>query len=331
MASSSYPRRSVRLLIYITLCALFAVAFLFDQPLQMHESRAVIRTIARYTFHTPANRPLVENAEGHFDLTPISLEGGGGSSTSTQSMEYDVALEAQVEEQCGFWRSEFDRWKAKFVAHSKSRDTKPLEALQRRSGTGDRLSGLLTAMSFAMADGAQLKIFWKNLDAVFVVSDYSAVNETNLVQLVDGSGGPPLASSCRSASYYSCSRLEHEQDNCPVYNRACMTTSRCKRMTAYLSALPTMAQVVGCPLKLQLRFSRELLDFQATWFLDGAERNLTVREMDGILQQYNTVSIHARLGDLAFKGTRKVSSVFKHKLVSCAKTADKFIVSQKNT
>ena len=321
MLQVSGSRRSSRAVNLLTLSLLLTATVILLRANLGLKPTAVVRSISRLSLVTieEASAKAAAALDNGAYLEGNALE---DDLVLAGTLAYDRALDAQMDKQCRFWKVEFNKWKDKFL--SSGAGLKPLEALQRRSGTGDRLSGLLTAISYAMADGARLKIFWKNLDAVFQVSNEAVVNGTNLVEVTGSSGGPALSSSCRDAAYYSCKRRTHERDSCPVYNRACMTNARCRRMITFLSDTPNIAQVVGCPLKLLLAPSKELLDFKATWLVDGEEKNYTVRELDGILQGYNTISIHARLGDLAFQGTRKVSKTFKRKLIKCAETADTF-------
>ena len=78
-----------------------------------------------------------------------------------------LSLEERFEERCKFWAKAVTEWKQR---HDALDNPEVLTAIQYRSGAGDRLSGLLTALNHAMQRGRPLKFFWEDLDAAFQVA-----------------------------------------------------------------------------------------------------------------------------------------------------------------
>ena len=79
----------------------------------------------------------------------------------------DLSVEERFDERCKYWSQAMLDWKRRYDGLAKA---EVLTAIQYRSGAGDRLSGLLTALNHAVQRGRPLKFYWEDLDAAFEVA-----------------------------------------------------------------------------------------------------------------------------------------------------------------
>lgn len=98
-----------------------------------------------------------------------------------EGLSKEKAIDLEFNKQCLYWKDAVINWKEKV----QSVNNRPaLEALQVRSGAGDRLSGLVTAVNHAMQRGKKLHVYWEGLDLAFETSNKTQeISGENLVQV----------------------------------------------------------------------------------------------------------------------------------------------------
>lgn len=131
---------------------------------------------------------------------------------------------------------------------------------------------------------------------------------------------------CQDGAFYACDYKIHQADRCPVYNRACMNLKGCEAVKELYGESMSLAHLFGCPLRLLLRPSKELLELKVSWFAEGGIVNGTVAELARYLRQFEVVSVHVRVGDQAFHGVSKykIRSLFQD-VRKCTNAVDSFV------
>ena len=249
------------------------------------------------------------------------------SSSSSAPIFVDEELDVKFDAMCGeFWRAHVAHWLDKIRKHKRAEP--PMHAIQRRSGAGDRMSGLVTALMTSIQKGKRLVVNWKNLDGAFSSSNKldelaKGFNLSEpLVTLSGGSGSMPYRA-CYQRSFYECSPLAHSQDHCPIYLRSCVGSQSCRALKEIHDKEIKMAHVLGCPLRVLMSPTMELMHHEISWFIDGKVVNGTVLELAHVLKQYHVVSVHIRRGDGAFKGgSAKYLRPMERDLTQCVKKVE---------
>lgn len=235
-------------------------------------------------------------------------------------------------ETCGYWVNKSKTWTSSLREddlYSPADPSSPfhIRGMQVRSGFGDRLSGLITMWSHAMNKNLPFVIYWRDFTLGFQVNSYMLQNSTHgygkIVPVAPWkkifanlkAQGKKQMQICPKKSFYKCPFKLHVEDNCPVYARACVQPEYCEAMKEYHVAtrwqllqrlIPeasrslTMTEVIGCPLRTMLTPSPSLFDFELSWFIDGVVVNGSLQDLLQEMQGYRIISVHLRMGDLAF-------------------------------
>ena len=115
--------------------------------------------------------------------TPLESVGTFGKylNDSDRIWSRQDTIQTEFDNTCGYWKIAVQAWRDK-VDSRKSKY--PLQALQVRSGAGDRLSGLVTAVNHAMQRGRKLQVFWEGMDLAFRASSkIRALTGESLVEI----------------------------------------------------------------------------------------------------------------------------------------------------
>ena len=241
----------------------------------------------------------------------------------------DQDLDDKFDEMCGaFWSGHVAQW-VKKIAANKRKDG-PLRAIQRRSGAGDRMSGLVTALMTSVQKGKRLSVHWKNLDGAFTtssklreLSEALDVNMSEPLVEISGAAASMPYRACYQRSFYECSPVAHSQDHCPIYLRSCVGSQSCNKLKEIHEKRIKMAHVLGCALRVMMSPTMELMHHEISWFIDGKVVNGTVLDLVHVLKRFHVVSVHIRRGDGAFKGgSAKYLKPLERDLTQCVKQVE---------
>lgn len=193
---------------------------------------------------------------------------------------------------CGWWIDSISSWKEKL---QEQKYTIKFYAYQERSGTGDRLAGVMGSLYHAMQRNERLEVQWALIDQSFKTS--CLVNDSQ-VKLLGTRPKRFNAYPCSNKAYYSCSYANHVNDNCPIYNRACMNRKPCTKLVDSVGKSEvSMKHVIGCPLRAIMQVKETMFDHEISWFNRGSTVNGSLGDLIAEMSEFNVIAIHLRLGD----------------------------------
>lgn len=231
-----------------------------------------------------------------------TLEGTGTARVETKSISantHDICLnneefdfDDRFVSQCAWWGNEIKQWKDILDMQEYQ---KYVYAYQERSGTGDRLSGVMGALFFALSRKEKLKVQWTLIDEIF---SPSCLFPSDYFELQGSRPNHYNAYKCQAKTYYSCSYMRHQDDHCPIFNRACMTRKSCGRLLNVVNEEEIqMHHVIGCPLRALLQVKNDFYHHEVAWFINGELSEGNLFELIDIMKDFNVVAVHLRLGD----------------------------------
>eukprot|EP00514_Thraustochytrium_sp_LLF1b_P011397 CAMPEP_0184559318 /NCGR_PEP_ID=MMETSP0199_2-20130426/46367_1 /TAXON_ID=1112570 /ORGANISM="Thraustochytrium sp., Strain LLF1b" /LENGTH=549 /DNA_ID=CAMNT_0026956605 /DNA_START=215 /DNA_END=1864 /DNA_ORIENTATION=+ len=200
---------------------------------------------------------------------------------------------------CSNYLYEFEEWR-----RAVKRSPKTVVAWQQRSGTGDRLAGLMSAFHYALSTRRKLEIEWDGLGAVFEIPCYLQ----DLVSIrSDSNATRPNALKTDKCHMRSCVGATLTKDTCkadvahlidPLHIiRGCTSSARCKALDSWHGHTSTLAHTAGCPIALMFAPSQQIMDSQVRYSIAGTNATSTLRALLNRVKGFRTIGLHFRTGD----------------------------------